>query len=233
MKRNPTRVVVVAGAATLIAIGLAACGGSSSPSSTPAAAAAQSATGSSGPAGAGSTGATGATITARRSALAACLKKNGVTLPTRRFGATGRFGGTGATGRFGVTGRSGATGASGGRARGFFGGGGAFAGNPKFAAAFAKCGGSAGRFGAGGAPRSPGFVASSPQDRVEVASYVACMKQRGISLPTPNFSGSGSVFGATVNTTTAAFRSANANCQGLLKFLTPASPSGATGAAGA
>ena len=226
MKRNPTR-VVVAGAAILVAIGLAACGGSSSPSSTPAAAAAQSATGSSGPAGAGSTGATGATITARRSALAACLKKNGVTLPTRRFGATGRFGGPGATGRFG------ATGASGVRARGFFGGGGAFAGNPKFAAAFAKCGGSAGRFGAGGAPRRAGFVASSPQDRAEVASYVACMKQRGISLPTPNFSGSGSVFGTTVNTTTAAFRSANANCQGLLKFLTPPSPSGATGTAGA
>jgi hypothetical protein len=81
----------------------------------------------------------------RRTAPAACLKKYGVTLPIAR-GGTGRsrFGASGASG---ASGRSGSTGA---RGRCFFGGG-AFAGNPKFAAAFAKCGGGlGGRFGGTG-----------------------------------------------------------------------------------
>jgi hypothetical protein len=52
------------------------------------------------------------------------------------------------------------------------------------------------------------------------------MKSNGVVLPTPNFSGTGSVFGTAVNRTTAAYRTAYAKCQGLLKFLSPA---GATG----
>jgi hypothetical protein len=54
------------------------------------------------------------------------------------------------------------------------------------------------------------------------------MKQRGVVLPTPNFSGTGNVFRG-VTTTTATFRTANARCQSLLKFL---SPTGATSAGG-
>ena len=83
--------------------------------------------------------------------------------------------------------------------------------------------------GAGRAGAAAGFNVASAQDRAEVTSFVACMKSHGVTLPAPNFSGNGSVFGTGVNRTTAAYRTAYAKCQGLLKFLTA---SGATGAAG-
>jgi hypothetical protein len=223
---KPSRIRGLAALATflVIVLALSACGGSSSPSTTTAAAKVN-ATGSSGPAGGAPGGATGAAGAARRVALAACLKKYGVTLPTARVGAgRSRFGASGASG---PTGRFGATGA---RGRGFLGGG-AFAANPKFAAALAKCGGAfGGRFGAAGrAGGAPGFNVASAQDRAEVTSFVACMKSNGVVLPTPNFSGTGSVFGTGVNRTTAAYRTAYAKCQGRLAFLSPA---GATGSAG-
>ena len=222
---KPSRIRGLAGLATILAIVLAlsACGGSASPSSTTAAAQVNP-TGSSGPTG-GTPG--GSAATARRTALAACLKKYGVTLPAGRFGGGrprfGASGASGATGRFGPTGRFGATRA---RGRGFFGGG-AFAGNPRFAAAIAKCGGAFG--GAGRAGAAPGFNVASAQDRAEVTSFVACMKSNGVALPAPNFSGTGSVFGTSVNRTTAAYRAAYAKCQGLLRFLAPAAARGSTG----
>jgi hypothetical protein len=227
-----SRVIAVPVTAILAALVLAACGGSSptttsttSTSSTPST----------------SAGATpGAAFAATRAKLTACLKKYGVTLPAgggfggRRFGATGatgpfrRFGATGASGRrfFGATGGTGAPGT------GFPpGGAGGFAGNPKFAAAFAKCGGAAGfggfgrgRFGATGASGFGGVA--SPQYRAEVISYAACMKTHGVSLPKPNFSGTGFVFGTKVNRTTSKFIAANAKCAGL---LTAPAPGGATG----
>jgi hypothetical protein len=229
---KPSRIRGLAALATILAVvlTLSACGGSSSPSSTTAAAKVN-ATGSSGPAGGAPGGATGAAGAARRTALAACLKKYGVTLPAGRVGAGrsrfGASGASGATGRFGATGRAGATGA---RGRGVFGGG-AFAANPKFATALAKCGGAFGaRFGAAGrADSATGFNVSSAQDRAEVRSFTACMTSSGVVLPAPNFSGTGSVFGTGVNRTTAAYRTAYAKCQGLLRFLAPA---GATGSAG-
>jgi hypothetical protein len=215
---KPSRVRSLAALATILAVVLAlsACGGSASPSSTTAAAQVNP-TGASGPGG--------SAASSRRTALAACLKKYGVTLPTGRVGSgRPRFGASGASG---PTGRFGATGA---RGRGFFGGG-AFAGNPKFAAAFAKCGGAFGaRFGAGRrAGSAPGFNVASAQDRAEVTSFVACMKSNGVALPAPNFSGTGSVFGTSVNRTTAAYRAGYAKCQGLLRFLAPAAASGSTG----
>src|SRR5665213_1354599 len=148
MTRSTTRGIAVLGAALLIAVAIGACGGGgsqSSSSSTAAAAPAANAAGSSGPSGPGSAG---------RSALAACLKKYGVTLPngplggrsgfaTGRFGATGRpFGATGNFRPFGSTGASGATGAR----RRVLGG---LASNSKALAAFAKCRGVAGGFGGG------------------------------------------------------------------------------------
>ena len=222
MKPIRMRRLSTLGAALLVTVALNACGSSSPTSTVAAAAGGANATGSS-----GSTGATGA---ARRAALAACLKKYGVTLPSRALGGRPRLGATGASGaagRFGPSGRFGASGASGSRGRGFFGGGG-FANNPGFAAALAKCGGATGGFGAA---RRTGFNASSAQDRAEIVSYVACMKRNGIDLPTPNFSGTGSVFGTKVSTSSPAFRTANAKCQNVLKFLAPSAAAGSGGPA--
>ena len=87
MKRTTARGLTVLGTAVLVAIALAACGGggSSSTSTTSSKASATNAADTQGPTSA--TGATGSAL-ARRTALAACLKKYGVTLPS--FG--GRFG---------------------------------------------------------------------------------------------------------------------------------------------
>jgi len=229
MKRTTARGLTVLATAVLVAIALAACGGggSSSTSTTSATNAADT----HGPTSA--TGATGSAL-ARRTALATCLKKYGVTLPS--FGGTGAggrrfaFGATGASGRrfpFGATGASGrrfpfgATGASG-RPGGFPGGGG-FTSNPKLAQALQKCGGFGG-FGATG--RTGAF---STQIRTELTSFVACMKKHGETLPTPNLSGTGSVFG-NVNQTTAAFKTAYTQCRGILTYLNhPRTPAGATG----
>ena len=55
------------------------------------------------------------------------------------------------------------------------------------------------------------------------------MKTHGETLPTPNLSGTGSVFG-NVNQTTAAFKTAYAQCKGILTYLNrPRRPAGATG----
>jgi hypothetical protein len=48
------------------------------------------------------------------------------------------------------------------------------------------------------------------------------MKTNGVTLPKPNFSGTGFVFGTSVNQKSPAFVAANAKCQSL---LTPAAPS--------
>jgi hypothetical protein len=228
MKVRSTPILAAVGALA-IAVVLAACGGSSSTPTNTAAAA----TGSTPAAGAAAGG-------AGRTALAACLKKYGVTLPSggfggRRFGATGgsgaarRFGATGATGRAGRF--FGATGANG---RAFPGVGGGLASNPKFAAALAKCGGFGGgfggRFGAAGATGPRGaLVPTSPAQRTEITRYSACMKTNGYDLPKPNFSGSGFVFGTNVKRTSAKFIAANAKCDSLLGSLA----GGATGASGA
>ena len=223
------------GTALLVAITIAGCGGggSSSTSTTSSKTSATNSADAQGPTSA--TGATGSAL-ARRTALTTCLKKYGVTLPSfgGGFGGTGgtgrRFGATGATGRrFGATGATGrrfafgATGASG-RPGGFPGAGGGFASNPKLAQALQKCGGfgsggfGGGRFGATG-PAALGGAAI----RTQLATFVSCMKGKGINLPTPNLSGTGSVFGTSVNTKSSKFRTAFAGCQSTL----PASLRGA------
>jgi hypothetical protein len=242
MNRTTARGVTVLGTAVLVAIALAACGGGGSSSTTSSSkTSTTNAADTQGPSSA--TGATGSGL-ARRAALTACLKKYGVTLPNfgGGFGATGAsgrrfpFGATGASGRrfpFGATGASGqrfpfgATGASG-RPGGFPSGGfGGFAGNPKLAQALQKCGfGGFGRFG-GATGRAGAF---STRIRAELTSFVACMKKNGVTLPTPNLTGTGSVFGD-VDQTTAAFKAAYAQCKGILTYLNrPRRAAGATGA---
>jgi len=222
MKRTTTRGPAVLGAAALVAIALAACGGGGGSSSTTTTSSTNAAA-TQGPTSA--TGPTGSTP-ARRTALTACLKKYGVTLPSfgGRFGATG---GTGASGRHFPIGPTGASG----RPGGFTGAGGGFASNPKLAQALQKCGGFGGGFGGGsgrfGATGRTG--AFSTQIRTELTSFVACMKKNGETLPTPNLNGTGSVFG-NVNQTTAAFKAAYAQCKAILTYLNhPRGPTGATG----
>jgi hypothetical protein len=208
----------VLGAAALVAIALAACGGGGGSSSTTTTSSTNAA------ATQGPTSATGATgsAPARRTALTACLKKYGVTLPSfgGRFGASG---GTGASGRHFPIGPTGASG----RPGGFTGGGGGFASNPKLAQALQKCGGFGGGSGGFGATGRTG--AFSTQTRTELTSFVACMKKHGETLPAPNLSGTGSVFG-NVDEKTATFESADAQCKAILTYLNhPRGPTGATG----
>jgi len=229
MQRTTARGLTVLGAAVLVAIALAACGGGGGSSSTSTTSATNAANTQ------GTTSATGATgsAPAGRTALAACLKKYGVTLPSfrGRFGATGGTGASGPRFPFGATGATGrrfpfgATGASG-RFGGFPGGAGGFASNPKLVQALQKCGG----FGGSGATGRAGFFSS--RIRTELTSFVACMKKNGETLPSPNLSGTGSVFG-NVNQTTAAFKAAYAQCKSILTYLNrPRGPAGATGTTG-
>jgi hypothetical protein len=239
MKMTTARGPALLGAAVLVAILLAACGGGGS-SSTSTTASKASATNAA--ATQNTTPANGATggAAASRTALVACLKKYGVTLPNFGGGFGGRFGATGASGRrfgFGATGASGrrfgfgATGASGrrfafgatgasGRAGGFPGpgtGAGGFAGNPKLSQALAKCGGfgGAGGFGRFGATGRSGAFNFSTRVRAQLTSFVACMKKHGETLPAPNVSGTGSIFG-NVNEKTASFKAAYTQCKGII-----------------
>jgi hypothetical protein len=158
---------------------LAACGSSSSTSKTS-------------PTAAGGGG-------ARRTALTACLRKHGVTLPA---GA-----GPGGGGAPGGAPPSGAPGA---------GGPGAPAG--RFRAAFKACGASL-----------PAGAAGAGFSRQGIMRYVSCVRQHGYALPSPNFSGKGSVFPASVRSNTK-FQSANRTCQSLLRPSgSPGAPPGAQG----
>jgi hypothetical protein len=187
---------------------LAACGSASSSSSTTGSAGATS----SGTTTSASTGAGGGSNTARRTALVACLKSHGVTLPSRPAGAPpgGAGGGTGT----GTTG-SGGPPAGGG---GFFGGGGArrFTNNPKLQAAFKACGANFG-FRRGG--NFAGRISHTT-----ITKYVDCVRQHGYNLPNPNFSGKGSVFPANIRTNPK-FVAASKACQSI---LIPARPAGGT-----
>ncbi len=204
-------------------VGLAACGGSSKPAKT--ASSSTSASQSSSPStttGAGRSGGfagrSGGFATIR-----ACLQKNGITLPQRPRGATGAPPGAGA---------------SGGEVRhrgGFPLGGGAL---PKgvtaahFREALQKCNG--GRFGAGGfAGRfgRRGAQTQSPAFKQSLSKFVACARENGVSLPTPNSSGSGPVFDTKgINTRSTKFRAAVAKCRSLLaNVIGGGGPRGAPG----
>lgn len=164
-----------------------------------------------------STGASATTTTAanNRAAIAACMRKQGVTLPSRPAGA-GRPGG--ATGPGGPR--------AGGGAGGFLfggGGGGQQGGrqgqfnNPKFQAAAKKCGLTFNRGGNGAGRRFD--PTSNPQFKKSLEKFVACVRKNGYDLPSPNLSGNGPVFAASkVNRKDPKFVKAAQKCQSLLSF---------------
>jgi hypothetical protein len=165
-------------AAAAVSVVIAACGSSSSPSS-------QSASTASGPNG------------ARGAAMAACLKKQGITPPSRLRG----------NGSGGPPGGAGAPPAGGGL---FGGGNGGPAGNGRFRAALRKCGIRA-------FVRRRGSFVTTPAGRAALARFTACVKKNGYALPPPNLSGSGPVFDPRkVNRTDPKFVAAVGKCQALI-----------------
>jgi hypothetical protein len=134
--------------------------------------------------------ATGANAT-RRAALRACLAKHGVTLPARRSGTGPPAGGGGGGG-------GGLFGAGGGANR--------FANNPKFAAALRACGGTAVR---------PGQTRRFQLSHAAITKFVTCVRQHGFNMPSPNFSGKGAVFPASIRTNPK-FLTASKACASLL-----------------
>jgi hypothetical protein len=147
---------------------------------------------------------------AGRAQIAACLKKQGVTLPQRPRGAP-PAGGPGPGGGGFLFGGAGGAGA-GQRPRGF-------RADPKVAAALRKCGvsGKVRRFAGG--PNGGRF-------KQTLSKFVACMKKNGYALPKPNTSGNGPVFDPSkVNRNDPKFKSAAQKCQSLLR---PGAQAGAT-----
>jgi hypothetical protein len=222
--------------ALLAALVIAACGGSSTPSGS---------TGSSST-NASKTTTTGASTTsasASRTALAACLKSQGVTIGKGGAGGFGGFRhGTTTTGTP-PTGTGGGTPPAGAGGGGGFpgGGGGGFAGgNSKFGKAFATCSkklgikggggfGGAGRFGggAGGSGATPHISTAA------LKTYVACIRKNGYAaMPEPKASGNGQFFPKSVETN-AQFKAANKKCESvLLKAFRSFRRPGAGGPAG-
>lgn len=193
--RRFTPVLVAVAAATL----LAACGSSASTPTT-----------TSAPASAG--GATAGGSSASRTSLRSCLKAHGVRLPSRPAGGGGAPGGGGPPAGGGFFGGGGAGGGAGAGA----GGRGFFRNNPKLAAAFKACGGGNFRFRRGGNFRI---------SHTAIETYVKCVRQHGYpQMPSPNFSGKGPVFPASIRGN-AKFRTASRDCASV---LVPVRPGGTT-----
>lgn len=209
--RKPAAAAVIV--LLLACFGLAACGGSSSTTSTSANAASTGSTSSgTSSSGTSSTGASssGASSTgsstpapgagrggARFAAMRECLAKNGITLPTRPS-RSGRPAGS----------------------PGGFLGGGAGAGGPQlpkgvtraqYEAALKKCGGHV--FTGGGRGR----FADNPAFKTALAKYAECLRQNGVNVPAPNTSGNGPVFDTKgINTSSPQFKTATTKCRSAL-----------------
>jgi hypothetical protein len=199
--RKPAAAAVIV--LLLACFGLAACGGSSSTTSTSTNTASTGSTSS----GTSSTGtsSTGSSTSApgagrggaRFAAMRECLEKNGITLPKRTPGS-GRPAG----------------------AAGGFAGGGAGAGGlqlPKgvtraqYEAALKKCGGHVFTGGSRG-----GFT-NNPAFETALAKYAECLRQNGVNVPAPNTSGKGPVFDTKgIDTSSPQFKSATSKCRSTL-----------------
>ncbi|HEY1712950.1 MAG TPA: hypothetical protein VGG07_08605 [Solirubrobacteraceae bacterium] len=204
------RLAMLAGTVLVTALVLAACGSSSNTSSGSGNASSTSASAAAG--GGGQSSAT-------RTKFVACLKAHGVTLPNRPAGARRHPNGSGEGGGPPAGGAPPGGGGSG----FFFGGGngaqGGAAGrlnNPKFQAALKACGGA--QF------QRRRFT----PNKAAVTKFVACVKQHGYDLPTPNFSGKGPIFPAKIEQDKK-FQAAARACASDLR---PQGGPGAPGAAG-
>jgi len=189
-----------------VALGLAACGGSSKDSAATTNAGAATANGK-----------RGGQFEARASALRACLQKQGITLPKRPLAPGGSAAGGPPAGGPGGDPYSGRAPGGGPGARGPFGRGARI--GPRlpegvtrahFEAALKKCGGAA--FGHSGR-------LDSAQARERFAKFAQCMRRNGVNLPAPNTSGNGPIFNTRgIDTNSAPFKAADAKC---MKELRP------------
>ncbi|MDO8211799.1 hypothetical protein [Conexibacter sp. CPCC 206217] len=173
--RSAGRLLVAGLAAVAVALALAACGSSSDD-------------GESG----GATATTPSAAGGRdRAALAACMREQGVELPTPPAGAP----------------------RDGPRIMGGFGRDLSDAERSRLQAALEKCGGRFMRAGPGGAGGRAGAPSAAALQR-----FVACVRRNGYDLPDPNTSGDGPAFDdSTVDRDDPAFIRASRACQQLLQ----------------
>lgn len=169
---------------------LAACGSSSSSSS------------SSTSSGGGGTS---------RTALTACLRKHGVTLPSGNGApAAGGAPSGGGAPPAGGSGTGTAPSNGGTPPAGFSG-----AGGSKLQAAMKACG-----------AKLPSGRQSATFSRQGIQKYVTCVRKHGYDLPNPNYSGHGSVFPASIRSNSK-FKTASRPCQSLLRPAGGSAPPGA------
>lgn len=227
--------------AIVAALAITACGGSSSGSGTTsksasAATGGGSTTSTSG-GGTSTTAKGGAPSSGQRAKLQACLKKHGVTLPSRPAGGYGggHYGGGAPGGGAPPAGGNPGTGTTHTFTRppGGFGGGGpgGFAGgNSKFAKAIKACGGfgaggfGGGRFrgGAGGNGRAPQFSATV------LKKFVACVRKNGYpQMPEASSSSNsnGGLFPKDIEGNPN-FQKASQSCESVLRSAFPRRPRG-------
>lgn len=165
---------------------LAACGSSASSATNPASTSSSEASKSTQEASKSPQGGGSSRFTALRS----CLAKQGITLPAP----------SGKRPPGGSRGGGGLLGGGGGRFRPPAG-----VSATQFQEALKKCGGG----NVGGAARF-----NSPTAKAALTKFVACMRENGVNLPTPNTSGNGPVFNtAGINTASSTFKSAQSKCQ--------------------
>ena len=127
----------------------------------------------------------------RSAALRECLKKAGITLPSAPSGNPGG-GGPPSGGAGGFKPPEGASGS-------------------KFQEAIKKCGG-------GGFPAGGRGNINSVSAKAALTKYSSCMRENGVNLPAPDTSGKGPVFNTKgIDTSSAAFKSAQQKCQSDLK----------------
>jgi hypothetical protein len=199
-RRKRTPTAVAVLLLALASVLLAACGGSSkSSSSTTSTSAAATTPRTSVP------GKPPAANPGRFLALRECLKKNGVTLPQRKPGQEPGAGGFGArpTLPAGVS-------------------------RTQYEAILKKCGGGFAR-GRGNLGKI-GARLSTPEAKKALSRFAACMRESGIKIGEPNTSGKGAIFNTKgINTTTAAFASAETKCRSDLRGAFGASPGAGAG----
>ncbi len=183
---------------------LAACGGSSNSAATTASTSTSASATKSTPGKAPG-------FTHRFAAIRECLKKEGITLPTRQPGqhpgAGGFPGGSSSALPAGVS-------------------------KAKFEAALKKCGGN---FAGGrGGFQSGTARFNTAAGKKALAKFAACLRENGVKVGEPDTSGKGPIFNTTgINVKSAQFRAAEAKCRSDLAGALGAKPGAAPGAPGA